>query len=363
MRRRKKSSEGSLDSLLDTMTNVVGILVIVLVVTQMGVGEAVKRIVARVPKVTPEALDAAKDESEELRKLVEKAQSDAKANPNEQLTLTQVQKLKADLEREIKNLPMSDIKVDDARKIVQDRTKQKKELEDKIRKAEEELARIKAQLDQTKIVEAPPPKIIKLPNPRSAPKGIQPALFICREGRIIYLDLEAHKTKARAIVERAVRELYIGRTPAEVDCDRLVAYFDKRFYGDRDVQYRLRVINFELYLLLERRKDAGEPTERIVKNNSRLLQNVRKINPKTHYARFHVWADSFDTYIEARKVTDQRNLLAGWHPQTTKEEHRLHLGMKVKCKGKPPPPPPKPKPPQPQPPQPPKPPVPTDDID
>ena len=45
MKRKKKDSSGSLDSLLDTITTVVGILIILLIVVQLGADSAVKRIV------------------------------------------------------------------------------------------------------------------------------------------------------------------------------------------------------------------------------------------------------------------------------------------------------------------------------
>lgn len=45
MKRKKKYSTGSLDSLLDTITTVVGILIILLIVVQLGADSAVKRIV------------------------------------------------------------------------------------------------------------------------------------------------------------------------------------------------------------------------------------------------------------------------------------------------------------------------------
>ena len=68
MRRPKKDSGASLDSLLDTMTNVVGILVILLTVTQLGVGDAVKRI-ATSSTVKPEQIDEAQAKLAELVRL------------------------------------------------------------------------------------------------------------------------------------------------------------------------------------------------------------------------------------------------------------------------------------------------------
>ena len=60
MRRAKKQSGASLDSLLDTMTNVVGILVILLTVTQLGVSDAVRRI-ADSDSVKPEVLEETRE--------------------------------------------------------------------------------------------------------------------------------------------------------------------------------------------------------------------------------------------------------------------------------------------------------------
>ena len=45
MKRKRKDSGGSLDSLLDTITTVVGILIILLIVVQLGADSAVQRIV------------------------------------------------------------------------------------------------------------------------------------------------------------------------------------------------------------------------------------------------------------------------------------------------------------------------------
>ena len=58
MRRNKKESGASLDSLLDTLTNVVGILVILVTVMQLGVSEAVQRI-AKTDSVRPEVYEQA----------------------------------------------------------------------------------------------------------------------------------------------------------------------------------------------------------------------------------------------------------------------------------------------------------------
>jgi hypothetical protein len=88
------------------------------------------------------------------------------------------------------------------------------------------------------------------------------------------------------------------------------------------------------------------------------------MDPQKSYARFLVWPDSFDVYVEARSLCDERGVLAGWEPNTEDYQWKVPLGIKVSCLGKPEPPPAKP-PAKPAdgPPPPPPPPLPSDAVD
>ena len=63
MKRKKKDSSGSLDSLLDTITTVVGILIILLIVVQLGADSAVKRIVDEKKRRGLKGIDGLGDEA------------------------------------------------------------------------------------------------------------------------------------------------------------------------------------------------------------------------------------------------------------------------------------------------------------
>jgi hypothetical protein len=69
---------------------------------------------------------------------------------------------------------------------------------------------------------------------------------------------------------------------------------------------------------------------------------LQTLNPSKFYARFLVWPDSFETYLEARRVATQYGFSAGWAPQTTTAEYQVPLGGELALG--PPPPKPKPKP-------------------
>jgi hypothetical protein len=120
--------------------------------------------------------------------------------------------------------------------------------------------------------------------------------------------------------------------------------------------------NFNLVLVYEH-KGVGETPERLRNPTSRYQSVLRRVDPQKFYARFLVWPDSFDVYVAARSMCDERGVLAGWEPYTEDFQWKVSLGIRVDCQGKPKPkpsPPTKPKPgPKPKPP----PPLPNDTVD
>ena len=135
---------------------------------------------------------------------------------------------------------------------------------------------------------------------------------------------------------------------------------------DRYFELELEIRGRLPYLIFKRHPDAGEMTKLLGDASSRYQQRIRRIYPKAFYLQYLVWPDSFETYLEARKVAAKRGLLAGWIARTTTAEYKIPLGGKLRV-GPPPPPPkprPKPKPGEKPPPPRPKPrPVPKDTID
>jgi len=360
MRREKKQGGASLDSLLDTMTNVVGILVILLTVTQLGVSDAVKRI-STTSTIKPEQIDEAQrrfkdlyslyiqlkerlealleqgDDEEVAAKLrrLKKEIEDCEANIAVLMENREARKAKAELE--LKALR------DEIQQVLD---KQKREAEEKLAKRAkiaDEVASLKAQLAQTHVPEALPAKIVNLPNPRPAPEGTQPKTFLCRGGRVMFVDVEGIREVAQKRTMFIIRRRKLGRDPAAGRVPKLV---------------------------LKRREDAGETAEEVTRASSRYQREIKRTDPDEFYLQFLVWPDSFEAYLEARKLSSKRGLLAGWQAQTTSGEYTIDLGGDLRVGPPPPPPKPKPKPkpgeeppkPKPKPAAPPKP-VPVDVID
>lgn len=359
MRRAKKQSGASLDSLLDTMTNVVGILVIMLTVTQLGVGDAVKRISSG-DQVDPEVLEAAKKELLQLElvknELVKRLKSliyekgvdiaaelrriqaelaNVKANVSA-LAKQRDERVRA-AELEMQQL------LQEAKRLLEEQKKKEEELIAKITTGNAELAKLRAQLEDTPIVEAPPPKVVHLPNPRPAPEGSKPVTVLCREGRVMHIDAGNYQDRAQKLAKFIVTRKKLGADPAAgIDGKVLAEEFNRAStIRDRDFDIRLEIRGRNPVLVLKRRDGAGETLEQIQRSGSKYEQEIRRLPPDKFYLQFLVWPDSFETYLQARRIAADRGLPAGWNATTMQEEYSVPLGGDIRC-GPPPPPQPKP---------------------
>ncbi len=367
MPRRRKTSELNLDSLMDALTNVVGILVIMLVLTTLDVSSAVQRIKRERPEdfgVSPMDVAQAQLEADRgqqrLQALREKAMAAPAAAGGPQLAdyLRQIEALKAARPNEV----AADVDPAELARLIEERTRKSQQLEQQLTQAQNELAQLKAQLDDTPQVAAAAPKVVNVPNPRAAPEGIQPVTFLCRDGRVLPFDPDKLKDRAERRLEFLLRPLRAkAGAGGEIDCQALVADFNKTKIADANFQVQLVVQNFNLYLEY-RFLGGGETSDRISERGSKYQVALRRLDANAQYVQFWVWADSFDTYVTARAVSDQYDLLAGWQPYDANYQWRTPLGIKVACQGKPKPPPAKPTPPGQPPPPPPKP-LPSDQID
>ncbi len=357
-RRKKNEAGGSLDSLLDTMTNVVGILVIVLVVTQLGVGEAVRKISEKAD-LSPERL--AQLEKDRLASNVERftleKELEAIKSPN------RVAALREELEKQIRDAEFNvgalnqrrqrlqdeiSRQIDAAEKLKAEQAKELADLEKKQRELEEQVAELRARLSSTPLPEAPPPKVVHLPNPRPAPKGAKPVSFLCREGRVMLINIEGAQATASQWTAN-----YISKERLDLkkrsDCDRLFAAFKRADFDDRHFTLELAAPNDYIDIVFVRKANAGESVTQIEHERSIYRQRLRSLSSTKYYARFIVWSDSFEAYLKAREIAESYGLLAGWQPISRTDEYSVRMSGNVRC-GPPPPPPPKPTtPPKPQP--------------
>ena len=380
-RRRRSGAQGSLDSLLDTMTNVVGILVILLVVTQLGVREAVDRI-SSTESVDPDELAAAEETAQKLasqrteleQQLAALSSDDPMAGQRELNRVEQLIAQQAAINRDVREVLAGELaerqkKIDEqsaaSKELLEKFEKEIADLEAQFAQNAEDIAALKAKLASTPVTAPPPAKVVHLPNPRPAPKEALPLTFMCREGRVYFVNIDAHQTRAVRWTDAEIARRKLDANPKKgVDCVPLFASFNRQSFRDRDVQLVLEISGRLPYLVFQRREHGGETLEEIREARSYFQRGLKQLNPERYYLQFLVWNDSFETYLEARRMGSEVGLLAGWQPMTTTDEYKVRLASKLRH-GPPPPPQPKPpvQPPKPNPqPQPPRP-IPMDVID
>jgi hypothetical protein len=381
MRRPKKAAGASLDSLLDTMTNVVGIMVILLTVTQLGVGDAVKRI-SKTIKIDPEEMARIEKELAETQKLRDELIQQLKmlVHHNEQRDdaaeeLAELRKRIVDEKannramREMHQSKVDEVMAearrerDEAKALLEQQEKEADELRQKINQQAEQLAKLRAQLADTPEPVSPPAKVVYLPNPRPAPEGAKPFTVLCREGLVLPVLEEAIQEAGQLRVNFVIQRRQLAGNEAEgIDADILGKEVNRMGIKDPTGNFEPQLIFHGRYprLKLVPESGAGENAEQIQRRGSRYQQILRRIDPKKFYLRFIVWPDSFEAYLEARKIASEMGLSAGWRAVGDNHEHVIPLGGKVRVG---PPPKPKPKPEKPSPPKKPKPPPPIDVID
>jgi hypothetical protein len=335
----------NLDSLMDTLTNVVGILLIILIFALLGGQEVVKKIKGFVDDVSDEQLAAAAAEADGLRKLIEEQRSRWEELeirvPQQQLTLAEQQRLLQQLREDIGKLAAAEIDPARLKQQLEERRKQASELEASVKQQLELIAALKARLAETPAQgTGADTKVVNLPDPRPAPEGAKPLIFLCRHGYVFPLNQEGLQQEAKQVLASAARSIV---KDDRIDCDKLKELFAKRFVGDRFVKLGIRTGgDGKPYLLIEHREDAGEKTEGITKRTSLFNQSLKGIDPQKHYLEFRVWSDSYETYLAARNEAARQGISAGWTPYPETGEYWIAFGIDFKsttCMGFTPPPP------------------------
>ena len=352
-----------MDSLLDTMTNVVGILVILLVVTQLGVTSAVKRIRSNLPEVDEAQLEETRRETQAMEKKLaaleeqwsarEKTFKDdsnrlfllnKKVNP-------QLAARNAELLKMLENLTAQADK-SSAREV---------ELQAAVDKLKQELEKVKKDLAETDKQEKPPEKIVRIPNPRPAPKDSKGEWFVCREGRVAFVDVGAiaeSVAKRLSMMKMQFRHGEAGlvrrsaKTPAanqpfEYDRDKVMSYFEKnRIVVDNHRVYAYgRGYHPACWISLEFDMRRAEDETALLRPWSTYRKALAAVRQRGNYAKFIVYPDSFDVYLKAREIADELKVPAGWQINT---EQKLATwtalpGISLNKTEDPPPPPPPPK--------------------
>lgn len=307
----------SLDSLLDTMANVVGILVVLVAVTQMSLGDAVERIREQAGEraaATPDDLARVVGEREEIETRLETVRSQIEryaAAPTAGLVVADAGPLLDAYEAlagqsvAAGDLP-SDLEIENDRVAVA-------RLEGEVREQTGERERLLAILAEPQAKAES--RIIRLPDPRPVPEGLDRVFFLCRGAAVHVIDLDALEEALLGGIQDATGAFERQITLERDDFPWIVNHFAKESVGDQGYRWVFDSpdpTRFLAELVPTEAVAPGDPEPSLGRGQTRFEARLDALDPRRQYVRFFVWPDSFDVYLTARRLAEDRGLRVGW---------------------------------------------------
>ena len=291
-RRREGTGDQNVDSLLDTMANVVGILIVLMAVTQLTVNDAMKRI---------RMWD--REEATSLREATQEARTQLAGIGGIDLVRSLELARLRDYIRELHAQP-EEVTTKDTETLATDLASQRmraRRLESSIRGREEKLAKLEILLSEAETRAREETVAVRLPDPRPAPAAAAEIKIFCRYGRVFDPRFD-----------QLARELVEVRRNAPAPTSR---YFDAYDVGNELLRWRLIESGTHLAARLEWRHNAiGETLAELQSPNARFREMLAEHDAGTRFLRFYVWEDSFEVYMEARRLAEEASFAAGWRP-------------------------------------------------
>lgn len=320
---RRRALPDNLDPLVDTLSNVVGILVIVIALTQLELGDALARVAQG---GTPAAAAASPPAPPTPPSPAQVARELAVAERLERLRARGVGDLSVAAETLRRSLAERAPAIA-ANEPSADAGGSRESLEARVARARESLAAARESDThrrgyETALETVPRQLVARLPDPEIV-EGRESWILV-RHGRVFLIDREALFEQGRRAIERIVPD---GATrPLRPDEFESVAHYLRKSEIGLGVHRWQLTTEPTVRLHLEwRTRDGGIERSRLA-TDPEFTRWLAEREPDRDTIRFHVWADSFETYLEARTRTEAAGFRAGWRGHEADEE--LEIGLR-----------------------------------
>ena len=159
-------------------------------------------------------------------------------------------------------------------------------------------------------------KELKYRPPLARRTNLEPLLFVCLEGRVIYPDFEAvtrHRSKSEPTAEfrDQLRKAAWDAAPSELDVEVPEGNFNLRYLYHFNDAGGLELDNL---LAVPKPGCVGELPEQLRSDTSEFMTELRKAVPASTVIQFIVFHDSFEAFREARAIAWELGFDVGWFP-------------------------------------------------
>ncbi len=331
---RRRALPDNLDPLVDTLSNVVGILVVVIALTQLELGDALARVAAEAvsgpasglisdaasPVPHPDPMGSA--ESAALAARIERLQG--RSGPDLERATGVLQRVLAELDS-----PESERRIRAEAATEEERARAvraREALEARVARARAALEAGREEASNRRahaaaLERVPRQLVARLPDPEIV-TGRESWLLV-RHGRLYLVDREALFAEGRRAIERIVPD---GATRAlrPDEFDSVAHYLRKTEIGLGAHRWLLETEPGVRLALVWRARSGGIERSRIAEDPALAAWLARR-DPAVDTIRFHVWSDSFETYLEARARIEAAGFRAGWRGHEADEEFEIGL--------------------------------------
>jgi hypothetical protein len=312
----RRTVPDSLDPLVDTLSNVVGILVIVVVLTQLQLGDALERVAE---------IDLLRTREERAQGLMP-AEADALGLRRDAL-----------LRRTDEGVEDSILLAEEALAALLeiapvapgDESQSLDELRERLELSKLELNDERAALDKRgdyagELQQVPKKMVARLPDPQVVQGKI--SWILVRNGRIYLVDREKLFDQGQRAIGRVLGEITRDRRIRRDEYKAVARYFRKRDVGAGSFRWHLKTEPDIRVELAWRSLDEG--LEHPGLGAKRAMRSwLAERSPEIDFIRFHVWADSFEAYLEAREVVEAAGFRAGWQGYEVGDELDVPLSI------------------------------------
>lgn len=334
---RRRALPDNLDPLVDTLSNVVGILVIVIAMTRLEVGDAVARVARELAEGTtaapvdtrplPTRERVADPELEALRaRLAARGVEDpARA---ERFLAGALRELEGAQPARAPGRPHAGGEDAPGSSGSGAAGMADEALAGSVAEARASLAaarshRAEREAYAAALVDVPKRLVARLPDPQIVVG--REAWILVRHGRVYPVDREALFERGSEAVRRIVPDGVQRRLRTD-EYETVARYLRKADIGLGSHHWLLQTEPEPRMVLAWRSEDGGIDRTRLA-SDPRLRDWLARRDPKQDSIHFHVWTDSFETYLEARTIVEAAGFRAGWRGHEADEELTLKLAF------------------------------------